>query len=77
MQNHTPKTEAGYEGQIYDMDEWMLFKLQKLIAVSFCSFTPMSTLAGEIWMDQLSTPATRVHISKFTKTVLIFDAILA
>lgn len=29
----------------------MLSKLQKLIAL-FCSFTPTSTLAGEIWMDQ-------------------------
>lgn len=55
MQNHTYKIKAAHGGSVYDMDGRVSScyrKLQKWIAV-FCSFAPMSALAGEIWMDRL------------------------
>lgn len=48
----------------------MLSQLQELIA-DICSFTPVSTLAGEIWMDQSSTPATVVSASANLQSLLI------
>lgn len=35
MQNYTSKTEAGYEGRVHDMDEWVNSCYQILIAVCF------------------------------------------
>lgn len=75
MQNHTSTTEAGYEGQVHDMmNGWShVIKTAKVNSYFFfCSFTPMSTLAGEIWMDQLSTPATFVSVSPNFQRLCLF-----